>query len=194
METAFQDNSEVQVQLHSEFTVQDLVQILKITRRTVFNYSKIICDCWHWEPEAIFKPVFGKYSQRALDEMKLLKEIGTEAYKQKVSSQEKPVEFIKTEVAIVPNTKNLTLYETKVLNQQQLADKETLSAIQKLQQLKQEIDTKTNRINLANNANREARLNRLKARAMRQALEDFQVMSEVYNSTIQQLEIEQLGE
>jgi hypothetical protein len=201
MQQDFQENSEISVQYIAQdtvqpdvYTVQELVQILNVTRRTVFNYSKIICGLWHWLPESSFKPSFGKYSKRALDEMRLLKQLGTEEYSRKVNSQQQPIEFSKADVAIVADNIALNIYETKVLQQQSISIAETNQAIEELKLLRKEWDIKNNRFSLAKSTARDARLTRLKAKAMKQALEDFGIMQEIYNSTIQQLEIEQLGE
>ena len=199
METEFYSINADPVQSHSDntvqpdtYTVQAITEQLGVSRRSVFIYMKTVCDCWHWLPEITFKPSFGRYSQRALTEMQLLQQLGADQYRLRVASEQKPIEFIKPSSSIAPDSKTLTIYESKVLTQQQLADSETLAVIQDLQQLKADIDETSKRVNQANNANREARLARLKVKAMKQALEDYQVMSEVYNSTIQQLEIENL--
>ncbi|BAY96023.1 MULTISPECIES: hypothetical protein [unclassified Tolypothrix] len=90
----FQDIDAIEVQVHSEeecntqcnaqtsdyYTVDQLSQILGVKRRMVFSYAKTVKEAWHWEPETTFNPSLGKYSQRCLDEMRKLQQLGTNEY------------------------------------------------------------------------------------------------------------------
>lgn len=52
-----------------EYTVDDLVKLLKVERRQVFNYARIVVEA-NWEAELVFKPRLGVYSDRMLVEMR----------------------------------------------------------------------------------------------------------------------------
>lgn len=205
--------------VHSEDTVQDTVQsenctvqsdlytvgqletLLGVKKRMIFTYAKVICEVHHWEPEITFKPVFGKYSQRALDEMKKLKEMGTEEYSKKTPKEnQKPSTGITGGLTILTekiksdSTSTLTLLETKIADQQSLAVTEINQSVEDLKKLNADLALRRKRSAEVTKGKREARLARLKARAVAQALEDFHAVQEVYNATLEELEAQELGE
>lgn len=199
MQQPLEDFSPDSVQVHSDstvqptiYTVQELADTLNVSRRTIFSYIKVICEVYHWLPETTFKPSFGKYSDRALSEVRLVQSKGIETYIKEFSETQPTVNYEVINTSIVPTqTKSLTLREQKIMQNQQIANVETIEVLSTLQKLKAEIDNTSNRIKQADNASREARLARLKVKAMKRAIEDYQVIQEVYNSTMQQLETEE---
>ncbi|NJR24642.1 MAG: hypothetical protein HC786_22040 [Richelia sp. CSU_2_1] len=74
-------NSGVQSSEITEYTVEDLVKLLDVGRRQIFNYARTVCEANSWETEITFKPRLGVYSDRMLQEMEALQEIGPANYK-----------------------------------------------------------------------------------------------------------------
>lgn len=91
------------VEIHPEikvYSIEDLEKILRVKRRQILNYSKSICECC-WEPESVFKPSFGKFSERMLEEMRKLQYVGlTEYQKQCLAENSKPVHQIHSALVI----------------------------------------------------------------------------------------------
>lgn len=82
------------------YSIEDLEKILRVKRRQILNYSKSICEC-RWEPESVFKPSFGKFSERMLEEMRKLQYVGlTEYQKQCLAENSKPVHQIHSALVI----------------------------------------------------------------------------------------------
>lgn len=177
------------------YTANQLAELLSVSVRSIYGYANKLIEAWYWLPESEFRND-GIYTAKALTEMDRLKNAKSFAdYARMVAQENKQAitpQVNKLASAIVPAANTAQLLEVQIVRQQSLANQETNDAITQLRQLKAEIDTNANRSANAQKTGREARIARLKARAMRQALEDFQVMQEVYTATIEQLEVEQL--
>jgi len=78
-----EDAEEVTVQctFERDYTIDDLIGILRVKRRQIFNYANTIFQVYHWEPETIFRPSHGRFSVRMLAEMRRLQTIGLEEYR-----------------------------------------------------------------------------------------------------------------
>lgn len=98
-----------------DYTVDDLTAQLNVKRRMVFSYAKTICEAWHWEPEAAFKPSFGKYSQRMLAEMKHLQQLGTDEYLKTVGQEnQRPIAFKNNALAATNESTHLATLDQKI--------------------------------------------------------------------------------
>lgn len=175
------------------FSAKQLSSVLSVSERTVFNYANKLIDLWAWLPESDFR-TDGLYTQKALDEMLKLKEFKNfqEYASQVMGANNKPQIAHNSALAIQPPTNTTELLETRIITQQHKAKAETSSVLADLKALKTELDISINRSNQNHEAARDARLARLKAKAMKQALQDYKVMKDVYNATVEQLEIEDL--
>jgi hypothetical protein len=73
-------NTQCNAQCNDRYTVEELAELLGVKRRMIFSYAKTVKEAWHWEPESVFTPSLGKYSQRCLEEMQKLQQVGTNEY------------------------------------------------------------------------------------------------------------------
>jgi len=115
-----------------EYSIEDFEKILRVKRRQILNYSATVCEA-RWEPEIIFKPSFGKFSPRMLEEMRKLQRMGVTEYRnQCLIESEKPSthEVRSSALAISPtlaistlDSKIADLQRTSVLNSANLADR-----------------------------------------------------------------------
>lgn len=185
------------------YAIGDLIDLLKVKRRMVFTYAKTICEAHYWEPETAFKPVFGKYSQRALDEMLKLQKLGAEEYLKSIRvDNQKPAQEVKEVTGglacisdkIRPDENSLAILESKILNIQTNAITETNEVAEELKKLNANLALQRKRSSEAMKGGSAARIARLKARAVKRAIEDFNISQTYYNSTIEELEIQELGE
>lgn len=172
------------------FTVQELAEKLGVSRRTIFGYIKIILESHPWLHESVFKPKFGIYSEKALSEIEKLKSLGTEKYLDQVSNLES--KLVECEV-IQQKVNTLAIYDRKLQSSQIIAASEDFDALKFLADSKQQLDVTTKKLSQIENVTRQVRLQRLKAKAIKQAVEDFEIVQDVYLATMQQLE-SKLGE
>lgn len=68
------------------YTVQEMVEKLELSKRTVFRYVKHLIQTWYWLPETEFR-VNGNYTEFALQEALKLKETTFPAYLEKVQDE-----------------------------------------------------------------------------------------------------------
>lgn len=114
------------------YSIEDLVEILGVKRRQVLNYAKTVVEC-RWESESVFKPAFGKFSPRMLEEMLRLKNLGTAEYKTQCETEKfKPVPEIQSALVISETTAISKLDQTIALTQQS-AQNQSVSLADKLQ-------------------------------------------------------------
>ena len=114
------------------YSVEQLIKILHVQRRQVFNYSKLICSTWSWEPETVFKPSYGRYSERMLSEMQNLKTLGADEYQRLVGRENhRPVAMKMPSVtaltvvdnsAVVLDSKIANLQQSAIANSEKLAN------------------------------------------------------------------------
>jgi hypothetical protein len=118
----FEETGAYTVELKSSdtvlYTVDELAAQLGVKRRAVFLYAKTLCECWDWEPESVFKPSFGKYSQRALDEMVQLQKLGGDEYARVVKKENHQSSSVK---AVIPSTNHVVRLDKKLINLQKQA-------------------------------------------------------------------------
>lgn len=113
------------------YSIEDLEKILRVKRRQILSYSATICDCC-WEPESVFKPSFGKFSPRMLEEMRKLQSLGATEYRSQCAIESKKPSSHKIESALTISptvaissldAKIATLQQNSVLNSANLADR-----------------------------------------------------------------------
>lgn len=121
----------VQCTVQSEdYTIEQLEKILRVKRRQVFNYAKLICKLHYWEPEEIFKPAHGKFSTRMLAEMRELQTIGFDAYQLSVGRENHRPVALKTQPSTLAVAENCSaLLDSRIANLQQsaIAESENLT-------------------------------------------------------------------
>ena len=114
-----------------EYSIEDLEKILRVKRRQILNYSSTVCEA-RWEPEIIFKPSFGKFSPRMLEEMRRLQSMGATQYREEcaIESQRPSTHKIESALVVSPtaaisslDSKIASLQQTSVLNSANLADR-----------------------------------------------------------------------
>lgn len=104
------------------YSVEQLIKILNVQRRQVFNYSKTICSTWSWENETVFKPSYGCYSERMLGEMRSLKSLGVDEYQRVVGRQNhRPVAMKMPTSALTVVENSAVILDSRIANLQQSA-------------------------------------------------------------------------
>ncbi len=114
-----------------EYSIEALEKILRVKRRQILNYSATICEA-RWEPEIMFKPSFGKFSLRMLEEMRRLQSMGATQYREEcaIESQKPSTHKINSALVISPavaisslDSKIAGLQQSSVSNSANLADR-----------------------------------------------------------------------
>lgn len=133
-----QDNESIAVQCtvqspeNQDYTIEQLEKILRVKRRQIFNYAKIICDLYHWESEEIFKPSPGKFSLRMLAEMRRLQSVGADEYRISVGREcHRPVSVkmqpagltVVEDCSVVLDSRIANLQQSAIANSESLADR-----------------------------------------------------------------------
>ncbi len=116
---------------NQNYTIEQLEKILRVKRRQIFNYVKIICDLYHWESEEIFKPSPGKFSLRMLAEMRRLQSVGADEYRISVGREcHRPVSIkmqpaalaIVEDCSVILDSRIANLQQSAIANSSSLAD------------------------------------------------------------------------
>ncbi len=122
----------VQPEENQDYTIEQLEKILRVKRRQIFNYAKIICDLYHWESEEIFKPSLGKFSLRMLAEMRRLQSVGADEYRISVGREcHRPVSIkmqpaalaIVEDCSVILDSRIANLQQSAIANSDSLADR-----------------------------------------------------------------------
>ena len=74
------------VSTQNGYTVQEMVEKLELSKRTVFRYVKHLIQSWYWLPETDFR-VNGNYTEFALQEALKLKATTFPAYQESVQDE-----------------------------------------------------------------------------------------------------------
>lgn len=112
----------VQPEEGQDYTIEQLEKILRVKRRQIFNYAKIICDLYHWESEETFKPTHGKFSPRMLAEMRRLQSSGVDEYHLAVGREHhRPVVLNKQSAALAVVEDCSEILDSRIANLQQSA-------------------------------------------------------------------------
>lgn len=114
------------------YSIEQLIKILHVQRRQVLNYAKLIRSTWHWEEETVFKPNYGRYSERMLSEMQKLKNLGADEYQRSVGRENhRPVAMkmpssaltVVDNSAVILDSKIANLQQSAIVNSEKLADR-----------------------------------------------------------------------
>lgn len=111
----------VQSEDRQDYTIEQLEKILRVKRRQIFNYAKIICDLYHWESEEIFKPSPGKFSLRMLAEMRLLQSVGADEYRLAVGREHHRPVAVKVQSSCLAVVDCSGILDSRIANLQQSA-------------------------------------------------------------------------
>jgi hypothetical protein len=209
MNQDIQDIEVIDVQLHdvtecstptaqvqcTNYTVDQLAELLEVKRRQVFNLIKTVKQAWHWEPETSFNPSTGKYSQRCLNELRHLQELGSSAYTQSVATKnQKPViPTTKTSSSLAIPQRQTEILETRLATLQGNLAAQNLSIQDRIALARQQINSDTSRTQQNQSILTDIRKQQAIADGVQEALELFRVKEEALNATLEQLTIEKLG-
>jgi len=209
MNQDIQDIEVIDVQLHdvtecstptaqvqcTDYTVDQLAELLEVKRRQVFNLIKTVKQAWHWEPETSFNPSTGKYSQRCLNELRHLQELGSSAYIQSVAreNQKPSIPTTKTSSSLVVPHRQTEQLETRLATLQGNLAAQNLSIQDRIALARQQINSDTSRTQQNQSILTDIRKQQAIADGVQEALELFRVKEEALNATLEQLTIEKLG-
>jgi predicted DNA-binding protein YlxM (UPF0122 family) len=179
----------------TDYTVDQLAELLEVKRRQVFNLIKTVKQAWHWEPETAFNPSTGKYSQRCLNELRQLQELGSSAYTQSVATKnQKPViPTTKTSSSLAIPQRQTEILETRLATLQGNLAAQNLSIQDRIALARQQINSDTSRTQQNQSILTDIRKQQAIADGVQEALELFRVKEEALNATLEQLTIEKLG-
>ncbi|MBD2208084.1 hypothetical protein H6G33_37485 [Calothrix sp. FACHB-1219] len=174
-------------------TAKALAEILGITERTVFKYANRILEAWHWLPESEFR-ANGIYTQKALDQMQRLKDIGNASeYAQQVARENhKPQQATtKTTAAIVPHRQTEAL-ETKLATIQKNTTALNISVQDRILAIKERIATEASRTKNNQSVLDELEAQQAIARGIEKGLKIFELQEQAAAATVEQLTLEKL--
>jgi len=206
MNQEFQDIEVIDVQSHdvtecnapitqvqcTDYTVDQLAELLEIKRRQVFNLIKTVKQAWHWEPETAFNPSTGKYSQRCLNELRQLQELGSNTYTQSVATKnQKPLIPTISSSLVVPQRQTEQL-ETRLATLQGNLAAQNLSIQDRVKLSLAQIKEEQQRTNNNTSALDEARKQTLILKATQDALEEHNLYQQVKNAVREQLLLEEI--
>lgn len=104
------------------YSIEQLIKTLHVQRRQVLNYAKLIRSTWHWENEEVFKPSYGRYSERMLHEMQKLKSLGADEYQRQVGRENhRPVAMKMPSAALAMVDNSAIVLDSKIADLQQSA-------------------------------------------------------------------------
>jgi hypothetical protein len=194
----FQDIDVITVQDTEQYTVHytvdDLTALLKVKRRQVFNLVKTVKSAYFWEPETVFNPSLGKYSERCLVELRRLQSCKTSAeYIALVASEnQKPQQAtIKTTSALVP-TRHTEALETKLATIQKNTTALNVSVQDRIATIKQRIADESNRTKNNQTVLDELEAQQAIARGVEKGLKIFELEQQAAAATLEQLTLEKL--
>jgi hypothetical protein len=178
---------------HSPLTAKALAEILGITERTVFKYANRILEAWHWLPESEFR-ANGIYTQKALAEMRRLKDIGNASeYADSVARENhKPQQpTIKATSAIVPARQTEAL-ETKLAIIQKNTTALNISVTDRVAAIKERIAIEASRTKNNQSVLDELEAQQAIARGVEKGLKIFELEQQAVAATVEQLTLEKL--
>lgn len=174
-------------------TAKALAEILGTTERTVFKYANRILEAWHWLPESEFR-ANGIYTQKALAEMRRLKDIGNASeYADSVARENhKPQQTtIKTTAAIVPARQTEAL-ETKLATIQRKTTALNISVTDRIAAIKERIATEASRTKNNQSVLDELEAQQAIGRGIEKGLKLFELQEQAAAATVEQLTLEKL--
>lgn len=194
----FQDIDAIEVQDTEQYavhyTVDDLVALLKVKRRQVFNLVKRVKQAYFWEPETVFNPSLGKYSERCLVELRRLQSCkNASEYMALVASEnQKPQQTNKTSTSALVPTRHTEALETKLATIQKNTTALNISVQDRIATIKQRIVDESNRTKNNQNVLDELEAQQALARGIEKGLKMFELEQQAAAATVEQLTLEKL--
>lgn len=194
----FQDINAIEVQDTEQYTVHytvdDLTGILKVKRRQVFNLVKTVKQAYFWEPETVFNPSLGKYSERCLVELRRLQSCKTSAEYLALVAREnqKPQQSNKTSTSALIPTRHTEALETKLATIQKTTTALNVSVQDRIATIKERIATEANRTKSNQTVLDELEAQGAIARGIEKGLKIFELEQQAAAATVEQLTLEKL--
>lgn len=147
----FQDIDAIEVQDTEQYTVHytvdQLTELLSVKRRQVFNLVKTVKQAYFWEPETVFNPSLGKYSERCLVELRRLQSCknASEYIALVASENQKPQQTNKTSTSALVPTRHTEALENKLATIQKNTTALNVSVQDRIAAIKERIVTESNR-------------------------------------------------
>lgn len=177
------------------YTVDQLTELLSVKRRQVFNLVKTVKQAFFWEPETVFNPSLGRYSERCLAELRRLQSCknSTEYVALVASENQKaqPQATIKTTAAIVP-ARHTEALETKLATIQKNTTALNISVQDRIATIKERIVTEANRTRTNQSVLDELEAQQAMARGIEKGLKIFELEQQAAAATVEQLTLEKL--
>lgn len=194
----FQDINVIEVQDTEQYTVHytvdDLTGILKVKRRQVFNLVKTVKQAYFWEPETVFNPSLGKYSERCLVELRRLQSCKTSAEYLALVAREnqKPQQSNKTSISALVPARHTEALETKLATIQKNTTALNVSVQDRITAIKGRIATEANRTKTNQTVLDELESQQAIARGVEKGLKIFELEQQAAAATVEQLTLEKL--
>lgn len=177
------------------YTVEQLEKILRVKRRQIFNYAKIICDLHHWEPEENFKPDHGKFSTRMLAEMRRLQSLGADEYRLSVGRENHRPVALNTPSAVLAVVEDCSeILDTRISNLQQTAIANSEALADQLRAKLEEIKRQNVLARQQSAILSDAELLAAQNRGYLKAIKIYQVQAQAEQTALAQLQAMQLEE
>lgn len=176
----------------TEYSIEDLEKILRVKRRQILNYAATVCEC-RWEPEILFKPSFGKFSKRMLEEMKKLRRMGAIEYKEQCALEnEKPLKAIESSALTVVPEVAISKLDNKIANLQRISIQNSANLADRLKAKLVQIQREGIENNQRLDSLKEARLLAADNEGFEEALEIHARRTASRNATLAQLKAMEL--
>lgn len=191
----FQDIDVIAVQdtVHCtvHYTVDDLIALLDVKRRQVFNLVKTVKQAYFWEPEAAFNPSLGKYSERCLIELRRLQSCKTSSEYIALVASDNQKPSSKASKALVP-VRHTEALETKLATIQKNTTALNISVQDRIAAIKERIGTEANRAKSNQAVLEDLEAQQAIARGVEKGLKIFELEQQAVAATIEQLTLEKL--
>ncbi|MCC5620807.1 hypothetical protein [Nostoc sp. CHAB 5715] len=176
------------------YTVDDLTALLKVKRRQVFNLVKTVKQAYFWEPETVFNPSLGKYSERCLVELRRVQTCKTSSeYIALVASEnQKPQQANKTSTSALVPTRHTEALENKLANIQKNTTALNVSVQDRIAAIKERIATEANRTKSNQTVLDDLEAQQAITRGIEKGLKIFELEQQAAAATVEQLTLEKL--
>jgi hypothetical protein len=193
MSQSFQETEAIEVhyteQCTVHYTVDDLVALLNVKRRQIFNLVKIVKQAYFWEPEAVFNPSLGKYSEKCLIELKRLQACkNSNEYTALVASEnQKPQQANKTSISALVPIRHTEALETKLANIQKNNAALNVLVQDRIAAIKERIAIESNRAKSNQTVLDDLEAQQAITRGIEKGLKIFELEQQASAATVEQL-------
>lgn len=175
-----------------EYTVDDLARILRVERRQIFNYARIVVEA-NWEAESVFKPRLGIYSDRMLEEMRSVKKAGAAQYKRDCAEAcQKPIKIEHTSALVVSRENAIDDLDGKIAKFQQQQQKTSGSLTERISKQLALIEADKQKADDRTEILKQASLSAAENQGIQDGLEAFQKYKAAREATIAHLKAQDL--